>query len=498
MTLGKDIRKIFTIFGNIGFIIVSSFIVAMQSTVAPWSKDFLGTDESVFVTMGFLMTKGLMPYRDSFDHKGPLLYIFNWLGIRLSYYSGVWVIECLAIILTLFFMYKTARLVCENIYSCIVLFVASSLLLTYFDGGNLVEEYAMPFIAVSLYYFLDYFINDYISTRRLIIGGISFGAVCMLRANMISVWVCFCIAVLIQLMHKRLYNKLLSFGVFFSCGVAMIVLPILTWLAANNALIGFYNDYIQFNRMYVSDANRAAMLNKFTSFQYFSTNSVVLLSIVVTLFMCKRKRNYCNITYTACLVLTLLWISMSGMSYNHYGMVLIPLMVYPLANLLDGWNSKNTSANVMIAIIWILISISVSPWCNAVSSVIRDYVNREETYRDNVQDIVELIVEYTDENDTITVWGNKNIFYLLSRRIPASKYSYQSPIAEVDNRIYEEYFEEINLNQPKFIIITPSVDKGRMLEFLESHTEYNYIGNINEFDIYCNEPIRYDIENRGI
>ena len=352
----------------------------------------------------------------------------------------------------------------------------------------------MPFIAVAIYYFLDYFLNDIISIPRLVICGISLGAVCMLRINMISVWVCFSIAVLIQLIYKKLYNRLLSFVAFFMCGVAMIVLPILIWLVVNHALSDFWADYILFNSMYVSDANRATLVNKFNSFQYFSTNILVLASIVMTSYLCKIKRSYCDFTYVVCLILTLVWISMSGMSYNHYGMVLVPLMVYPLANFLDIGNSEKTSANAIVAIIWILISISISPWGNAISSVISNYTNREIVYN-NIQDIADLIIEHTDEDDKITVWGNRNIIYLLSRRMPASKYSYQNPIGEVDNRIYEEYFQEIDLNKPKFIIIDPIVGLGGMSEFLEIHTEYNYVGRINEFDIYCNEFIEYDIGN---
>lgn len=494
MSWVKDSRRMFTNLGIIVFIVISSFIIAMQSTIAPWSNTLLGIDGSVFETIGFLMTKGFVPYRDSFDHKGPLIYIINWFGMQLSYYSGVWVIEFLAIILTLFFMYKIARMVCGNICSCITLFAASSILFGYFNGGNFVEEYAMPFIAVSLYYFLDYFLNDMISIPRLIICGISFGSVCMLRVNMIAVWVCFCIAVLIQLIYKKLYNKLLSFALFFMCGVAMIVLPILIWLAINRALGDFWVDYILFNSMYVSDASRATMVNKFNSFQYFSTNILVLASIVMTSYYAKIKRSYCDFTYLVCLVLTLVWIAMSGMSYNHYGMVLVPLMVYPLANFLDIGNSDKTSANATVVIIWILISISISPWGNAISSVIKNYADRE-IVSNNIQDIVDLIIEHTDEDDKITVWGNRNIIYLLSRRMPASKYSYQNPIGEVDNRIYEEYFQEIDLNQPKFIIIDPIVGLGRMSEFLKIHTEYNCVGSINEFDIYCNEYIESGIDN---
>ena len=56
--------------------------------------------------------------------------------------------------------------------SVITVFTAMSLMFGYFEGGNLTEEYAMPFIAISLFIFIDYFLNGTISRIRLICGSI--------------------------------------------------------------------------------------------------------------------------------------------------------------------------------------------------------------------------------------------------------------------------------------------------------------------------------------
>ena len=34
-------------------------------------------DTAVFQTMGYMMKRGFLPYVDSFDHKGPLLYLIH-------------------------------------------------------------------------------------------------------------------------------------------------------------------------------------------------------------------------------------------------------------------------------------------------------------------------------------------------------------------------------------------------------------------------------------
>lgn len=170
---------------------IMSFFFMLKSPLHPWIGGDTGTDDSVFKTVALMMEKGYMPYRDSFDHKGPLLYILNWIGNKISSYSGIWVIEFLFMTGTFFMIYKISRLKCNISSSIIVTMFSVSLLFEYFKGGNLTEEYAMIFIAIALYIFLDYLINHKVTKIRLLVCGFSFGAVLFLRANMIPVWIVF-------------------------------------------------------------------------------------------------------------------------------------------------------------------------------------------------------------------------------------------------------------------------------------------------------------------
>ena len=63
-------------------------------------------DSSVFLYIGKRMTEGKIPYRDLFDHKGPILYFIEYLGIKISKtdYTGVWLLEALNILITIVFM----------------------------------------------------------------------------------------------------------------------------------------------------------------------------------------------------------------------------------------------------------------------------------------------------------------------------------------------------------------------------------------------------------
>lgn len=134
-------------------IILITFVFSLQCSPNLWYNDEAGTDSSVFRTVAMMMDRGYVPYRDTFDHKGPLIYILNWLGMQISYYRGIWLIEFAALFGTFLYMYKIIRIFCSRKLSVVLLIVCMALLFSYFDGGNLTEEYAMPFISMALFYY---------------------------------------------------------------------------------------------------------------------------------------------------------------------------------------------------------------------------------------------------------------------------------------------------------------------------------------------------------
>ncbi|MBR6650450.1 MAG: hypothetical protein IKL36_03470, partial [Clostridia bacterium] len=142
------------------------------------------TDSSVFLYVARSILNGEVPYRDTFDHKGPLMYLLNVIALSISPEVGLWIVELATLSAAFLIMYKLSCLFCKNTTSVFVVLSIVPALARYFDGGNLIEEYALPFIAGALYIFTDYFLNNKITKLRLVICGICLGAVLMLRINM--------------------------------------------------------------------------------------------------------------------------------------------------------------------------------------------------------------------------------------------------------------------------------------------------------------------------
>lgn len=462
---------------------IISFFFLLKSPLHPWIGSDTGTDSSVFKTVALMMEKGLMPYKNSFDHKGPLLYIINWFGNRLSPYRGVWIIEFLFMIITILMLYKTTRLLCEKCASAIVVFTSFSLLYVYFESGNLTEEYAMTFISIALFIFLDYLNNGKISNLRLIICGFCLGCTLLLRPNMIASWAVMCTAILIKTLINKNWLALRRFVGWFSLGMSIIIVPIIIWLGVNDALEQFWKDYIIFNNLYVSYESEMVLFQaKWNSFFTFFNTTVYLIALSSLIFIGKTRDCFLNITYIVYMLITLWFMCLSGMTYGHYGMVLIPAVVYPLALIFSEIEriEINNISKVIEAIVSIyMLSVIIIPnWVELIETIPSTYAVKDIDHKTEITKAVTEIIDLnTTADETISVYGNWDIIYVLSNRKHATRYSYQFPVGQIMPEIMDEYINQLQDELPHFIVIQYGHYNNTIKDFL----------NKNKYELYWSE-----------
>ncbi|MDE5590596.1 MAG: hypothetical protein K2J60_15895 [Acetatifactor sp.] len=449
-----------------------SFVFLLESPLHPWIGGDTRTDSSVFKTVVLMMERGYMPYRDSFDHKGPLIYILNWIGNIISTYRGLWIVEFIFMAGTFFVIYKIARLKCSAASSVLVTLCSGSLLFEYFDGGNYTEEYAMIFIAMALYSFLDYLMNQKVTKIRLLICGVGFGATLLLRANMISVWIVFSLFIFVKIVREKKWDTLKYFVFLFASGMCIVIIPVLIWLAVNHSLVPFWENYIVFNKAYISEqGGRASFTAKWEAYIYYLNTNVIIISLGVVAYMCTIKEKVINMVYLAYMLITLLFTCLSGMMPRHYGMILVPMISYPIA-ILFGEIEKLKSSQVaqmfsVVLRVFFLAGIILPSWLSRISTVPRIYENRNHESKSGLTVTVSSIVnKNTDIDDAISVYGNWDLIYVLSDRKHATRYSYQFPIGSIMPEIMEEYMEELHKEQPKIIVIQPNKYDSNISDFL--------------------------------
>ena len=172
------------------------FLLAICVCVISYSSPFVkysgGVDTNVFKYIAKVIAEGGMPYKDSFDHKGPLLYLIDLISILIAEnLYGVWIFEIIAIGLTFCILYEISCLFVSWIPSLVTTIVATAELWVIYGSGNYSELFAIPCIAMGTYTFLEYYKKRKTSKLKLILCGFSCGVVLMLRANMVALWIVF-------------------------------------------------------------------------------------------------------------------------------------------------------------------------------------------------------------------------------------------------------------------------------------------------------------------
>lgn len=221
-----------------GFLIYSGWLM-LQSPNSPLSNVPEYVDSGVFQYIGRKILEGYMPYRDIFDHKGPLLYLLNALGLQLMGRHGIWLMEWIFLFATLIVSYKLCRVFFSRCASVLSVFMTFSLLGLYLEGGNFTEEYAMLPCVIALYIFAKYFKEKDINNLELFLLGAGLMSTLLLKANVACAWVIFCVYFAVISLWKKQFKELLRYVILFLLGSCTFFLPIGLWLFIKGAWTDF-------------------------------------------------------------------------------------------------------------------------------------------------------------------------------------------------------------------------------------------------------------------
>ena len=90
-------------------LLCATLALLIATTSSPLYAANFWTDTNIYFTIGRGMTRGLMPYRDLFDHKGPLVFMLYALGAAISDTSfiGVFILEALSLAAAVYAGWRT-------------------------------------------------------------------------------------------------------------------------------------------------------------------------------------------------------------------------------------------------------------------------------------------------------------------------------------------------------------------------------------------------------
>ena len=454
-------------------LILLAVLFCLQSTFSPFSIGGKEIDDGVFSYFGRAMTYGYTPYVDMFDHKGPVIYFINFFGHLIGGRTGVWVMQIINLAVTLVFCFKTLLLFVRKRWAYLTTIFMLILMVWCFPPGNHVEEFAQSFLFISLYIFSQFFMKDEnLSKVKLMILGFCFACVLMLRINMVALWAVFCLVIVIKFVKEKKYARLGKFALWFTVGIMILLVPLVIYLLVVGGLWECIYQSIIFNVAYTGDGVEAESFMTVTKYfaniiisrgNFLGLSILAYIGCFVQYFKLKKdndksKHNFYIfvIAYLIFSVLNFLMLTMSLRRDQHYFQFYYPAVPVMTAIAFNGIENFIVKRNYIKSrgLTTVLLATIMVIFMSHLLFVGHNNVVKRMTVRDHhLEEICNVVREYTNEGDEISVYGNDCNIYIDTETFSSSKYIYQVPIGAVNPSILEEYLTHLKEKPPKIFIL---------------------------------------------
>ncbi|HSL31317.1 MAG TPA: glycosyltransferase family 39 protein [Anaerolineales bacterium] len=452
-------------------------LVSVAGTLAalypsnPGNMTLPSRDSGVFLYMGWRLLNGDIPYRDVWDHKPPLIYFVDALGLTLTPDSlwGVWILQFISILLTLLLIYRLLDQELGTFAALAGSILLSSGFLTILERGNVTEEYALAFQALCFWLFVGAWKKNFPLQASFWIG-LAGGLAFNFKQTTIGIWVTYGLLLLVIRLLQRKAPLRDLFSLLTGWAVPSIIL--ILYLLSQNALTDYWEQAFLYNFVYIGkhDGIRSLIPVFIKGFAYLRNGWVLYVAILgwlaalATLAAVWFRREKIAAIHPLILIafinlpIEVFFITISGRSILHYYLTPLPVMailggtlVYTvpfLAGRIAAFNSLKILRSIPgIVLLAVLVG--------QVSQV-RYYPAYVRTLSDNPHTpVIEYVAKNTDPDDKVLLIGAESVVNFLARREAPSRYVYQYPLALLGRRpMFEEYFNEILKNNPALIIDT--------------------------------------------
>jgi len=409
---------------------------------------FYSTDSAVFYCMGKAMSRGVVVYRDIFDHKGIWLYFFNCIG---AYFDrvlpgwGMYIVEILLQLLAVFvldqlFGFFIHKADARTITVC--LFWGFSLNYFTYGAGNLTESYALVFQLVSSLFIVRYYLSGEIEhpSSYMLIHGFCSGICLFLRMNLTAMWIPFGIALAIRLLKNGRWNCFFRNLACLMLGIMAASFFPLVYCLHNHCLEDMLFCSFFFNISYL---NEGGSLQNLLRGVFLSGASIVIYLSLASLFLVitvKRLTSDFRWMYVFDFLFTTMITFMGMRSYGHYFHTLLPFALpafIGIGVLLQNLEQNRTRRKNSFAVL-LLICMFLTLAGNLRMTI--RYLPIDTEYK-HLEAILEKTTQRIEENTEDTaLLSTENLMqaYVITGKDPETKYPY---IPAVQTEVFPEPVE---------------------------------------------------------
>ena len=351
------------------------------------------------------------------------------------------------------FIYKITKIVLSDKYtklkSVIVTAISMIILFITLEDFPNTESYSIPFILISLYYFVKNLILKY-NAKSFAIIGFCMSIVLFLRANIIVLWIIIYLYFITKMIIKRKIKELFRLIGYTILGMSICIVPIVIYLIHNNILKEFIEYYLIFNLKYASVSTQNDIWE--TCIYFFTVtlciHPIIIFINIVLIFLKKniedRKLLIINLIYY---IVSIYIVISPKREYLHYAIILMPCVIIPLSMLIKNKYKYKLAITIGIELYLALIVFGIGYYN------IKYQKENLQKYLLKIEIIADWLKENTQENDNILVLRNENIIYNLSDRNYKGKFFYQFPVIYNSDDIANKFLQEIKEQMPEYIIV---------------------------------------------
>lgn len=438
-------------------------------------------DASNFEYFGYAMSKGDILYTQIFDHKGPMIFLINYIGYLIGGPFGVKLLYLASVFLFFNGCFYIFKLFVGTVSSIFVNTVMYFVFMRYYEGGWGLEGYMLPFIVYSLYILIRYLMTNEYRTIEIILVGFSFAFVFLTKANMIGLWIVFALYMLVSFLYQKKFAELGKLILHFIIGALLLVIPVSIYLWVNGAFYEMIYQSIILNFIYSKDAAMATMKEMMEWYLKESNSFYLNLCMIVSTFIFWKKNKklaiVLNATFLVCLYLSIV----SKREYLHYLIILIPLYVPYVAAILKPLEKyfPSTKALVYVSLVLVLFYGNLKEINQMRRQKYTDKATQEEVVANYIQ-------ERTEPTDRIYSHRMNGIIYMLSDRLSNSRFFF-IPSLQDETPIIDMFKEGFSANLPKFIVYRAEFDNDRLTDKYireEIAQKYQLVKTVGEMEIY--------------
>lgn len=457
---------------------------------SPLFREMPDRDPGVFLYIGDHILHGQIPYRDVWDHKPPLIFYIDALGLFIGGGSvwGVWFLELVSLSIAAvigFILLDRAFGFVPAVFGSVAWITSLGLVL---EGGNYTEEFALPFQFAALYLFWQSEKQGRYAWRGFFIG-VMLAACFLLKPTLVGVPLSVIIFLLLDRGLSRRWSALLAeLGVIFA-GAAVVFSLVVAYFAANNAFNSLVDMVLRYNFVYSTTTLQdkvAAVLDGISL-----TAAIAVFALVawaIGMYVAWRARDQVGdrcLLYVSLIGLPVefLLAATSGRSFGHYYIAWLPvfavLMGFFAYSLVEGaiarrlrppGEAKRSPHTSIIGLVALLLALGFLPARELASQVALG-----KGLGDPRRQAAQYVSNSTRQGDYVLVWGGEPGVNFIARREAPTRFIYQYPLYRRGYQSAEkvnEFLRSLMANRPALIIDTspttefvPPIDQARRAQW---------------------------------